>query len=315
MLEFFFEQNKTSQVLVIITTYNGEKWIENCLVSIYSSSFFCDVLCIDNCSTDNTLQFIQSNFPLVIVLKNKFNSGFGFGNNIGLRYAIEKDYEYVFLLNQDTQIFPTTLELLYESALKIGPFGFLSPIHLGKDNSSFEPNFEYFLHKSFKRNVLSNFFFRDDSTPFIEIDFVNAAAWFLSVDTIKKVGGFNSIFPHYSEDLDYGNRLKYYGFKNYLVLNSLIHHFSEPPHNLNFKKQLNREFFERVAVLTNINFSFLYLWREVFLNGLVNFLYAFYPFRFEKIKFELLIFLKLIFNSRKIFRVRMISKSEKAFLR
>jgi GT2 family glycosyltransferase len=46
-----------------------------------------------------------------------------------------------------------------------------------------------------------------------EINFVNAAAWLLPKETIKKVGGFDPLFTHWGEDNNYIDRLKYQKLK------------------------------------------------------------------------------------------------------
>ena len=51
--------------------------------------------------------------------------------------------------------------------------------------------------------------------------FVNAAAWLMSVECIKNIGGFDtSLFVHYGEDSNFCQRMKYHDFK--IILNTLL---------------------------------------------------------------------------------------------
>jgi GT2 family glycosyltransferase len=59
------------------------------------------IIVVDNKSNDRTVHTIQTHFPKVHVLKQKINSGFGQGNNIGLQKARGA---YILLLNPDTII-------------------------------------------------------------------------------------------------------------------------------------------------------------------------------------------------------------------
>lgn len=302
-------------LLVIIVTYNGSRFIEECVKSIYFTQNVPDVLIVDNASTDNTVEIVKLNFPNVNLIVNNENLGFGRANNIGLKYAIDNQYNAVFLLNQDTVIFPDTFSNLFILFNRLDNVGFVSPVHLDKTMKSLESNFEYFLNKSFKRKLISKMFFREEGQNYAEIDFVNAAAWLIPVSTLKIVGGFNPIFPHYSEDIDYFNRLKSFGFKNYIVFNSFIVHYSSNGiADLDFNYSMRRELFERVAILSNINFSFKYLFREQLLKFFYNVIVFIYPFQWKKIKFEFFIFFNLIIKIRSIFVGRNISKKGFSFI-
>ena len=90
------------RVFVLIITYNAEKWIEFCLGSLKDSTIPITPLIVDNNSNDKTVSLIKEKYPEAIILANNQNLGFGKANNIGIKYAIEKGFDYVFLLNQGT---------------------------------------------------------------------------------------------------------------------------------------------------------------------------------------------------------------------
>jgi GT2 family glycosyltransferase len=58
---------------VIISTYNGARWIEKCLTSIFASSIPLKVNLIDNASSDNTLDIVKKKFPAVDITPNYEN--------------------------------------------------------------------------------------------------------------------------------------------------------------------------------------------------------------------------------------------------
>ena len=92
------------RILVIIVSYNFERWIDRCLGSLRESVHPVDTVVIDNCSSDSTTQLIEQRYPEVRLIKNKENLGFGRANNIGMEIAISEGYDAVFLLNQDAWI-------------------------------------------------------------------------------------------------------------------------------------------------------------------------------------------------------------------
>ena len=85
-------------VLVIVVTYNGRPWIERCLGSVYADA---DLFVVDNDSGDGSADYVQAHFPEARLVRSADNLGFSKANNLGLRYAMEKGYRYVYLLNQD----------------------------------------------------------------------------------------------------------------------------------------------------------------------------------------------------------------------
>ena len=76
------------RILVIIVSYNFERWIDRCLGSLRESVHPVDTVVIDNCSSDSTIQLIEQRYPEVRLIKNKENLGFGRANNIGMEIAI-----------------------------------------------------------------------------------------------------------------------------------------------------------------------------------------------------------------------------------
>src|SRR3989344_2086653 len=101
--------NEVPRVLIIIITYNAAGYLSDCFLSIaharYPREFF-KILVVDNGSTDGSIEFIRNNLSGIDVIINESNLGFAGGNNVGMRYAIEHDFEYVYLLNQDTVVDP-----------------------------------------------------------------------------------------------------------------------------------------------------------------------------------------------------------------
>lgn len=209
------------KTLVIIVTYNGMRWIEKCLRSLEESIEKVDVFLIDNNSSDNTLSFVKNNFPSVIVRESKENLGFGRANNVGMKYALDNGYDFVLLLNQDAYVFPETISLLIAAADELGIY---SPIHLNGDGIHFDNNF--------RSNTLiyskDNNFFDDCYSGTLKKKYnvrsVNAACWFLPVDLLQKVGGFDPLFFHYGEDSNYYFRMKYHGYNYYIVPESKVIH-------------------------------------------------------------------------------------------
>ena len=203
------KQTKTN---VIIVTYNAMKWAERCFSSLRNSAVPVSVIVVDNGSTDGTQHYVQEHFQEVKFIQSPENLGFGKANNIGIEKAYKDGADFFYLMNQDAWIFPDAVEKLlevYENYPNKEEIGILSPMHLDGSEQKLDLHFENYLGKYSKINRLVSDLFLEKLQSYYEIDFVNAAHWFLPRKTIETVGGFNPFYFHYGEDYDYINRVKF----------------------------------------------------------------------------------------------------------
>ena len=205
------------KILVIIVTYNAMQWAERCFNSLYSSTIVPDVFVVDNGSTDGTQSYIHEHYPEVMFQQSEENLGFGKANNVGLQYAFDNDYDFVYLLNQDAWIFSETLEILVGVSQKYPEYGILSPFQIESNNEH--------LDKKFKQKVcnwqsspelLDDLYFQKNKDA-IQVTHVMASHWLITRNCLQKVGGFSPIFPHYGEDNNFEHRAVYKGFKIAIV--------------------------------------------------------------------------------------------------
>ena len=95
--------------VAIVVTYNGETVVEKCLNSLRNSHLPVTVVIIDNASTDSTVEIVKQHFKEMTLIQCRKNLGFGRANNIGLKWALENDANFVFLINQDAWVKPETI--------------------------------------------------------------------------------------------------------------------------------------------------------------------------------------------------------------
>lgn len=196
-------------VWVIIVTYQGMEFLPKCLENLKNHP----VIIIDNNSTDGTIEFITTNYPDISLFKNKENLGFGKANNVGLKYALERNADYVFLLNQDAYLDSKVIAELINFHQKNKKFGVLSPVHLNGKGDRLDANFSRFMGYDGNKDFYSDFVLNKDKKEVYEVPFVNAAGWLVSRECLEKVGGFDPMFYHYGEDENYCQRVRFHGFK------------------------------------------------------------------------------------------------------
>lgn len=256
------------KVVVVIVVYNGAKWIKKCLESLEQSEYNNEVIIIDNCSSDDSLQII-SLFPKIFLIKNNENLGFGKANNLGIQKALNVGAEYVFLLNQDTWVFSKTISNLVIAAQASDEFGIISPMHYSGNENILDASFKIYWDRKLK----------SISDQIDEVPFVNAAAWLLPKKIVEKVGFFETMFAHYGEDRNYSDRILYHKYKTVIVKNAMICH--DRIISRNFRKDVIQSRFSIQREVLNINNNLVVGYfrglKAVF--GLPKYFSKFYSFR------------------------------------
>lgn len=250
------------RVYVVIVTYNASHWLFKCLNSLKQSSLSVDIVIVDNNSTDGTYESLKNNFKEITVFKNETNLGFGRANNLGIKYALEHQADFVFLMNQDVWLRPDTLQRLIQVSGSHPDYYVLSPMHLAGNESQLDLNFSHYAGPVYCSQLFSDFVIRPNNLKDVyETYFVNAAMWLLPKECLLKIGGFDPIFSHYGEDNDFINRIRYHGFKVGICPHLYgVHDRSQEAFDLNKmneKERLNRMRTGYLISLKNINRSLL----------------------------------------------------------
>ena len=201
------------KLLVVIVTYNAMQWAERCFASIKNSTVRSYVFVVDNGSTDGTQAFIKGHYPEVMFHQSEENLGFGKANNMGLQYALDHNYDYVYLLNQDAWVQNDTFERLIEISKKYPEYGILSPFQMNADLYHIDHNFIVYVCAWSSNPDIMNDLYNNNLQVIYNVNNVMAAHWFIPIVTIKTIGGFSPSFPHYGEDENYVARAVYKGIK------------------------------------------------------------------------------------------------------
>lgn len=215
------------KTIAIVVTYNGLQWYSQCFSSLEASSIPLDIFVVDNASSDNTTDFIRKNFSNINLVCLSKNIGFGQANSMGMQYALDNAYNYVFLLNQDAWVEKDTIEKLVDVHQRNSQYGILSPVHLNATKTALEINFRNFATPQWGCNDFFSDLYCGRTKEVYETNFVNASAWLISRKCLQTVGYFDPIFFHYGEDDNYVYRANYHMFKVGIVPAARIVHDSE----------------------------------------------------------------------------------------
>ena len=176
------------QLTFIITTYNSAGVIDNCLNKINFNNY--EVIVVDNNSSDKTTEIIIEKYPLVNLIKNKKNHGYGRANNIGLRAT---STPYALILNPDAFIFESDLEKIIAMMDKNSEIGIGAPVLL----NSYPRNESDLLQEI---AVINNNLIKDFG-DFKAVRYIIGACEILRMEFFNKIGFFDEkIFLYYEDD-------------------------------------------------------------------------------------------------------------------
>lgn len=107
---------------VVILTYNNSELVLTLVDRIIEETIFDYIVIVDNCSTDDTSDVLQSAFSdkkIVCLLTSKVNGGYAKGNNLGANELLKhSELQYLFFANPDVIITAQNVEKVIEELRK-----------------------------------------------------------------------------------------------------------------------------------------------------------------------------------------------------
>jgi len=208
-------------VSVIILNYNGARWLERCLASLKAQTILdkLEVIVADNQSSDGSDELagrLLADFPAGRLLQNGGNLGYCEGNN---RPAREAKGEYLLFLNNDTWLEPDCLEKLMSEVSKTGADA-ATPLICNYEDDSFQSlgagGFDLF--------GLSSTRLPHSDTR--EVLMPEGCAYLIRRTLFERLGGFDSEFFMYADEMDLSWRVWLSGHQAVAVPAAKLHHRS-----------------------------------------------------------------------------------------
>ncbi len=102
---------------IVIVNYNSGAWVEGLLDSLASLNYpNVALIVVDSASADGSLQLIQRRRPDAIMVCPGDNVGTARGNNLGAQICLDRGFDYILFLNDDTTHEPDFLRRLIDAA-------------------------------------------------------------------------------------------------------------------------------------------------------------------------------------------------------
>ena len=236
-------------VSIILLNYNSYQDTIECVESLQRITYEnYNVIIVDNNSPDNSMTRIWDymkkrklnviyyaspekamndggNCAQFILIQTGCNGGYGYGNNIGIKYALSKAVDYVLLLNNDTIVTPCFLQPLlqtYEEGQNVGLvsgkiYYYDAPNTIWFNGGEFYPLTSRVKHLYFNEKDIGQ-------KPPEENTFITGCMWLISAKILEDVGYINEDYFMYVEDLEYCQRVLERGYSLKVNDKSIVFH-------------------------------------------------------------------------------------------
>ncbi len=210
-------QQLASSLYVAVLNWNLWHDTVECVHSLFATGApDGHVIVLDNGSMDDSVERLRAEFgERIILIESQTNLGFAGGNNVAIAYALSQGAEWVFLINNDTIVDPSMMDEMLDAVVQHPSHLLLAPLIFYHD----EPEriwslgdralFNTLLTRGIHRNQIKPAML----SPFIETDSLNACALLMHRSVVQNIGGFDTRFFMYAEDVDLCWRARAAGFK------------------------------------------------------------------------------------------------------
>lgn len=217
----------TARAWVVLVNFNGTDDTHLCLASLADQTAAAGVVVVDNASADDPCAALRAEFPWAHVVRSAVNGGWAGGNNVGVRYALDRGAELLILLNNDTRVPPHFVARLIEAADAHPAYGVLGPVI----RFMAEPCEVQTMGVEFNRPGFPGFFPAVEVVPessgpprVVPVDVVNGCCLMIRRSAVERIGLIDERFFLVHEESDWCLRAAAAGFPCGVIADALVWH-------------------------------------------------------------------------------------------
>lgn len=282
-----------NKILTVIVTYNRKNLLEESIKALLNQSYKdFDILIVDNNSTDGTYEDVVKKYidNRVKYINTNKNIGGAGGFNLGIKEAIKSNYDYAWVMDDDSIPNENSLEsIVNKSKILKGEFSYINSFVKWTDNNYCKMNGVSFDDTKILENynLINNNLLAIESSSFV--------GCFINLKFAKKVGLPIKEFFIYADDMEYTLRLSNVK-EAYIDMDSIIvHKMSENVtseiHTVN-ENRIERYYYD----FRNVTYMLI---RDKKLKGFIKAIIRYFKYLLKIIKQS---------NSKKIKRICVITK-------
>lgn len=210
---------------MIIPNLNGAEIIGNALRSLANQSVDAKIIVVDNASSDNSIEKINESHIDAYIIRNNKNLGFAGGVNVGIRYALEHDFDFIALFNNDAIADKDWLKHLSSRLSSDNKLGIVASKQLRPDGTIDTTGDQYSIWGTpFPRGEGEPDNKQHDSKELQDITSATAGATLYRTKLFRDIGLFDKRFFAYYEDVDISLRARMKGWHIAYEPKAVVHH-------------------------------------------------------------------------------------------
>lgn len=215
-------------VYIIILNYNNYKDTIECVNSVIDIEYEnIKILIVDNNSTNDSYKKLKEEFNnKVILIKSKKNLGYAGGNNLGIKYALDNNADYICILNNDTLVPKTFLTRMIPFMEQNGEFAIVGPTILydNIDNLVQSTGAKIDMIRGKTPSINRGKKYCEIKQKIINCDYIGGACILLRSEVIKKIGYIPENYFLFYEETEWCYNAKKKGFPVICYTNEYIIH-------------------------------------------------------------------------------------------
>ena len=213
-------RSSTADALVIAVVLNLNEWRDTveCVESLENAGHGrLEAIVVDNGSTDDSVSELRSRFPGVELIEAGRNAGFAIGNNLGIRRALERGADFVWLLNDDTVVEPGALEAMLNVTEREPRAGVIGCVLLENHVDAVQAWGGGTVNPAFGLATVL-------TAPADDLAYISGACMLLPRDVLASVGLLDESFFLFMEDVDLCYRVSEAGWSIAIAPDGFVRH-------------------------------------------------------------------------------------------
>lgn len=214
-------------IYIITPVYNRKDFTQNYLKALQNqTNKNFKVVIVDDGSTDGTSEMIESDFPNVILLKEKGDLWWAEATNVGVRYALEKGASYIMTLNDDTIPYENYIEMMYYW-IKEEPNSLFGALAIDEKTNEIAYGGEIYHWNNGQSTFLHSTLQKEEQKGIHEVNIFPGRGLLIPSEVFKNIGLYDSKnFPQTVADNDFAFRAINNGYKIYTNYDAKIKIFT-----------------------------------------------------------------------------------------
>lgn len=215
------------RVAAVVLDYNGREVTLQALRSLTALDYpACDLVVVDNGSTDGSREAIAAAFPRVTVLRSERNLGPAGGANLGLRWGLERGHDYLLVLNNDIEVAADFLTELVAAAEREPGAGVVGPkaLYYWQRDTIWSAGGRLRFGEAVTRERGMNEVDRGQWDRDGEVEYVNGCAMLVRRQVFLDVGLWDPAYQLCFEDADFCLRARRAGWRCHYAHRARLFH-------------------------------------------------------------------------------------------